>query len=257
MADPTKVLVQRDRPTINVDNVSTGVSARGGMYGETLVNLGLPSWQQLADEGSIYVASNATPGTGLQSALITGYSATADGDTVIVNGNSAASKRRIYPLYIKKMMSGTAPATTTVQHFALFTDVTSGCTPSAGSVALAPKQVNTGASSGPSSALIYVPTGTAAMTIPTATGARTLVGRTSIPTSLGITGDVYTLLFGPSDGGGQGGGTAVRATAPANLTASTAPVVLDPGYGLIVDFWWLTATTTAPTWEWEILYIER
>lgn len=254
----TNIVVSRARPNQIADGNTTGNRARGGAYGEILANLGLPSWQQLSDEGSIYVATNPTPGTALQSDLITSYSATADGDTVITNGNTTASNRRIYPIYIKKMMTGTAPTGTTVQNFALFTDVTAGCTPSAGSVALTPVNPNTGANTGASNASIYVPTGGAAMTIPATGGSRKLVGRTAVPTSLGVTGDIYTLYFGPQgDGGGQGGGTAVRATAAASFTATTTPVILDPGYGLIVDFWWLTQAANKPNWEWEILYIER
>lgn len=211
----------------------------------------LPSPQIGALAGGYFVATNPTPGTGLQSDLITGYSATADGHCVIVNGNSAPGAY-IVPDYIRFMMTGTAPTGTTVMNLACFTDVSASATPSAGSVALTPVNVNPGSALS-SGASVYVPTGGAAMTIPAASVNRRLVGRAAIPTSLGITGDSYTLRFGATgDNGAQGGGTAVRATAAASLEACTTPVAIAAGYGLIVDMWWLTQAANKPVFEWEI-----
>lgn len=200
---------------------------------------------------SYYVATNPTPGTGIQSDLITSYSATADGDMVIVNNNPVASGLNVYLDYVKKLISGTVPTGTTVQHFAGFIDTAASCVPSAGSVTITPVNVN-GNSALTSGCSVYLPTGGAAMTIPAASTTRRLVSRASIPTSLGVTGDEYVLQFGASDQASAGIATAVRATAPTRLATNTAPVVIPPGFGFILDFWWITQAANKPVWEWEI-----
>lgn len=211
----------------------------------------LPTPQFLAANGQYFVATNPTPGTAVQSDLITAFSATADGHCVINNGNSAPGLS-VIPDYVKFHMTGTAPTGTTVMEFALYTDVVASCTPSAGSVALTPVNVLTSSPS-TSGVTVYVPTGGAAMTIPAASASRRLVGRASLPTSLGITGDSYIVRFGGAGASGsQGGGTAVRATAAATLETYTTPVILAPGYGLIVLMWWPTQAANKPNFEWEV-----
>lgn len=213
--------------------------------------------QQAAAAGVYYMATNATPGTALSSGLITTYSATADGHCTIVNNNVAGSGINIYLDYVKFHMTGTAPATTTSMEFNIATDVAAGISPSAGNTTLTARNVNT-ASTTSSLAVVDVASGGAAMTIPAATASRKNVGRASIPTSLGITGDIYVLQFGGvfGDLAQQGGGAAVRSTAAARLSANTVPVVLAPGYGCVVNMWWLTQTTNKPFFEWEITWME-
>lgn len=210
-----------------------------------------PSPQLVAGTGNYYVATNPTPGTALQSDLITAFSATADGHCVILNNNSAPGPN-VVPDYIKFHMTGTAPTGTTTMELAVYTDVIASATPSAGNVALTPVNLLP-SSAAVSNVTVHVPTGGAAMTIPAASTSRRLVGRPNIPTSLGITGDSYILRFGSTGASGQqGGGTAVRATAAANLETYTTPVVLSPGYGLIVLMWWPTQAANKPNFEWEI-----
>jgi hypothetical protein len=214
----------------------------------------VPIRQNLASSTSLtsyYVATNPTPGTAIQSDLITAFSATGAGDMVIVNNNPVASGLNVYLDYVKKMLSGTAPTATTVAHFAGYIDVAASCVPSAGSVTITPVNVN-GNSAQTSGCSVYLPTGGAAMTIPAASTVRRLVTRASLPTSLGITGDEYVLQFGATEITPTPGITAVRATAAARLGTSTTPVIIPPGYGFILDFWWLTQATNKPNWEWEI-----
>ena len=214
------------------------------------------SRQQAAAAGAYFVAQNVTPGTALQTGTATSFSATANGLVTVTNNNPLTSGINVYMDYIKLMMSGTAPTATTVMHFNMIRDAVAGVTPSAGSVALVTTNVNGGSASTASNVAINVPTGAPAtgMTIPAATSAAVNMGRASIPTSLGITGDIYVLNFGGNfvDDGGQGGGTAVRATAAARLSDSTVPAILAPGQGLVVNMWWLTQATTKPSFEYEI-----
>jgi hypothetical protein len=96
----------------------------------------------------------------------------------------------------------------------------------------------------------------AAMTIPAAVGTRTLVANASLPTSLGITGDSYVYIFGGDPSIATTALTAVRATAPARLVTTCAPVTIPPQYTAIIDFWWLTQATNGPTFEFELGYFE-
>jgi hypothetical protein len=215
------------------------------------------SRQQVSAAGLYYVATNATPGTALSSGQISTYSATADGFLTIVNNNQAGSGVNVYPDYIKAMLSGTAPAGTTVMNFGLVLDAVAGVTPSAGNTVLSVVNSNQG-SALVSRAIVNVSSGGAAMTIPAATAAAKNVGRCQIATSLGITGDEYVLQFGGNFGdvGAQGGGTAVRATAPARLSTQTVPICIPPQFGLVVNMWWLGSITNKPFFEYEVGLME-
>lgn len=206
--------------------------------------------QAAAALGQYYVATNPTPGTGVLCGTVTGFSATADGLFTISN-NNGANGRTIYLDTLALNMSGTAPTATTVMKMAAFLE--SGIVaPSAGNVAVVPKPLNP---TGPSTGAVINGFSSAMCTIPAAVGTRTLVGNWSIPTSIGITGDTYTMLFG-ADPVNTPGLTAVRATAAANIVAAAPPVTIPPQYTAILDWWWLTQATNGPTFEFQLGYYE-
>lgn len=210
-----------------------------------------PSRQFAAASGNYYTFTNPTPGTGVLCGTVTAFSATADGLFTISN-NNAVGGRSIYMDRLTLMMSGTAPTATTVMKFAFFNE--SGIVaPSAGNVAVTPKNV---LPSGPATGAVINGFSSAMCTIPAAVGTRTLVGNASLPTSLGITGDSYTVLFGGDTPTGTAALTAVRATAPAVLTTATNPIIIAPQNTLIIDWWWLTQATNGPTFEFEGGYFE-
>lgn len=229
---------------------------RADRYGNLVTNVAGFSRQQAADEGSYFVTTNAAIGTGNQAALTTSHSATG-AFMYLFNNNSASSGIRVYLDYIKLGLTGTAPATTTVMYLDFIAD-SAARTPTAGSpAALTPVNVNM--DSGTASNLqVKMATGGSNMTVPTTTTTQRLVAQAIIPTSLGITGDEYAVFFGGSDtAGSAGGGTAVRATAAARISTNCAPIILGPQQSLIISRWWLTETTTAPTFYLEMGHIER
>ena len=210
--------------------------------------LNLSGWRQaLAANGLYYVATNPTPGTGVVCGTVTAFSATADGLFTISNNGG----KTIQLDYLALNMSGTAPTATTVMKMAAFNEV-GIVAPSAGNVAIVPKGV---LNTGPSSSAVINGFSAAMCTIPAAVGTRTLVGNWSIPTSLGITGDTYTMLFG-GDPVPTPGLTAVRATAPANIVAAAPPLSIAPQNTLILDWWWVGQATNGPTFEYTLGYIE-
>lgn len=205
----------------------------------------------LAANGKYFVATNPTPGTGIVCGTVTAFSATADGLFTISN-SAGSGGPNIQLDYMKLMMSGTAPTATTVMRGAVFVEAGT-VTPSAGNVAVVPKNVLPG---GANTVAVVNGFSAAMMTIPAAVGTRTLTSNWQLPTSLGVTGDEYLVQFGAEPAGGSGQLTAVRATAPARLVTSTTPVSIPPGYTAIIDWWWIGQATNGPTFEFELGWAE-
>lgn len=232
---------------------------RGSRYNEIYVQNVVPSKQVLADEGSYFVGTNPTPGTAVTFATIAG--ATSYVNTVAFcvfknNDNAGNPKaKRTYLDTIRLILMGTAPATTTVMHYAVVLDNAIRI-PTAGSVSVTGQNVNMDDNNTPVTQLWTYSAGVA--TVPAASGSARIVGRGSVQTSLGITGDEYVIQFGAQDQhGAQSGLTAVRAAAAAKMTSCTAPVVLGPQQFCVIHLWWLTVTTTAPGFEYEFAWWER
>lgn len=221
-----------------------GIAVFNGSIGTT------PARQFAAANGLYYVATNPTPGTGVLCGTVTAFSATADGLFTISNNNQPGG-RTIQLDYLALNMSGTAPTATTVMKMAAYIE-TGIVAPSAGSVAVTPKNVLV---TGPATGAVINGFSSAMCTIPAAVGTRTLVGNWSIPTSLGITGDTYTMLFG-ADPAATPGLTAVRATAAANIVAAAPPITIPPQTTAILDWWWLTQATNGPTFEFSLGFFE-
>ena len=218
----------------------------------------LSNRQWASAQGLTYVATNATPGTGIQYDLITAFSATGAGFCVIANNYAANTSRYLILDKFKAILSltGTAPTGTTNMHFAGFID-SLALIPSANSVKVAPVNVNGGVTV-TSPTAVYFPTGGAAMTIPTATAQSRLMHRCCVATSLGIGGDQYGIAYGvdfpPS---ADGGGTAVRATATAQLWTDAPAIFVPPQSVYVLDMWWLTAAANKPYFEYELTWQER
>lgn len=229
-------------------------NARGGRYGEKYVLSPMPYKHLLSDEGSYFVATNPTIGTGVAYALQTSFSATA-GFFAIQNTEKAGGKR-LY-LDMLKLYLTAAPTATVSMEFAFVLD-TRDRAPTAGNVQVVPNCTNGDIPSAASIANLQAYSA-ATLTLPAAAGGTNkTVGRVRIPTSLGIIGDEYILQFGPTDiPGFVPGLTATRATAVARLGAGAPPIIVAPQQWLLIYMWWLTAATTAPSFEYELGWFER
>jgi hypothetical protein len=209
--------------------------------------------QTAALNGQYYVATNPTPGTGVVCGTVTAFSTTADGLFTISNGNQALPGGRTILLDTLTLnMSGTAPTATTVMKMAAFLE-NRIVAPSAGNVAVVAQPMNPAIA--PTTGATINGFSAAMCTIPAVVGTRTLVGNWSIPTSLGITGDSYTMIFG-ADPTAATPLTAVRATAAANIVTAAPPVSIPPGYTAILDWWWVGQATNGPTFEFTLGYYE-
>lgn len=250
-------LVQEELPVPITSGTVNDSPGRMNRYAEFMQVPVMSAAEGLAEEGSVFVATNPTPGTALQYGIITAYSATAAVAIYGFNGNSVASRKRVRLDHWSLMLNNTAPTATTVLH--LVTRVQNGAgTPTAGSpVTITPVNPNMG-STRTSGLTLQAFTGGAAITVPAADASARIVSRMCIPTSLGVTGDNYVFYFGKDAPLATGNAlTAVRATAPARITTGGPPVIIDPQQSFVFIMWWLTAATNGPYFEWELMYHER
>lgn len=206
----------------------------------------------LAAAGKYFVVTNPTEATGIQYGLTAAFSATVSGVVCVSNSNIVGGPS-IYFDYLRLSMLGTAPATTTSMRFGVYSE-TGIVALTTAAAARTPVNVNSAFANTTGAVVTTYNAGTG--TIAAAVGARRFLGTCTIPTSLGVTGDEYEVQFGGDSVGGSDHPAAVRATAATRMTASAPPVVVAPGNSAYVSMYWLTATTTAPTFEFCFAYAE-
>jgi hypothetical protein len=234
--------VYKEMPSRNLDG--SDAYARLGSRGEVM---GIPltcTKHGLAEEGSYYVATNATISTPitLTGATCTAWVATTP-TVVLVNAHTTAN---VIPDYIKFHIVGAGTAEAAL-HYAILLDRANRYT--SGGTAIVPSNVNTGISTSTSS-LLYV----GAITAPAASANVRQVGRGLFRNAIAVANDQYILSFGASD---------VAASAP-QLASTTSimqtfpapPVVVSPGSSLLV-YLWGASMSAAPTAEFEMGFWER
>lgn len=212
----------------------------------------------LAAAGKYFMATNPTPGTAIDYALKTGYSATANGLFSISNGQPAGSGVNLYLDFLEITQTATVPTGCLVMRFeciveqavtALTTAVTSG---------LVPVNVNSGSNTASQATFTYFTTG--AGTVPTAIGSRRTVGVAALPTSVAVANSTYGIQFsslanvGPESNGA--GLTAAAATAPNRLYTAMPACVLGPQTTAFIQMWWVTAAANTPSFEFQVGWAE-
>src|SRR5438876_435880 len=244
----------RTKPGASPDNPSTQVFARRGKYFDTYTHPLLMTKHGLADEGSYFSAQNPTPGTGIQlNANVTAFSDT-NALFVVQNTNLASNAlgASIYMDYLRLLLLATAPTATVSMQFA-FRKSTVSREPTTAANRTVLTASNMRASTGIASIGKYMSyTNAGAMTVPASVAGDVQLGRCSLVTGLGIAGDEYVVKFGGEDMAPKIGLTAVRATDVARIVTHAPPIVIDPGEWLVVHMWWLTAATTAATFEFDM-----
>lgn len=248
----------RGLPQAKPDNTDSG-PIRFGRYDEAMVVPIVNPKIALADEGSYFVGTTPTPGTGIAMTISTSFS-----DTVamfaIQNTDDEANNnnRRIYLDYLRLILSGTAPTAVVSRHFAGKRSrwVDREPTTAANKTLVTP--VNIAGSSGRTSiARVLSYSAAAAMTVPASSPADPVTFRACLPTGLGVAGDEYILKFGSEDFNAKVGLTAVRATDVARITAHAPPIIIEPGEWFVLHEWCLTEATNGPTFEYELGWWER
>jgi hypothetical protein len=213
--------------------------------------------QALADEGSFYVATNATPLTAI--AMVTSViddnytQATTHAQAsplLYINNQGAASSptaRTIFLRYLRLLQPVGSQAWTscTSAHYTLRIDSLAGRYTSGGT-AITPVNINpTGAAS---AAQIYF--GANAVTIPSTN--QKLVGRGQIQGTIPLAGDQWFFTFGDLSGPTN----LLGASAIKNITIPCGPVMIPPGWNFQLGIFGV-ALAAAPAFEFELGYAER
>lgn len=210
----------------------------------------LSSRQMLAANGGYYSVTNPTSGTAIVWATLTAFSATANGLFLVQNTGA----KNIYLDYLWLKQTATAPTGTLSLNFEVFNEV--GLVTGTGNVATrTPVGVNTGASQVTGAVVQSFAAG--AITIPAAVGTRRLQAIGSIATGVTVAHDTFRIDFG-SDGPGvsRTGLTAARATDPAEMCTSMAPIVVAPNTTSWINAWWVTQAANIPSLEFNLTYFE-
>jgi len=235
----------RNRPAAGLtDNVLGGSPSRASWYGDAyVVPMGGSDWG-LADEGSSFVATSATVGTG-----IAGHAApvVADTDTKpllhLFNGGS----RHIVlsHLYLIVTAAGTAG---TIHHTVIYTDNNGSTSRSSGGTASTPVSTRSDAPF-TSGATIYFGAVVAAPT------ASRKVGSQMVREVIPVASDSILMVFG-SPNKGERSSLTTAGTATAHVVQHFAPVVVAPG-GNVGIAQIRASQSAAASYEFELAYFER
>lgn len=212
--------------------------------------------QAASDEGSFFLATNATPGTAIatttsvvdDAATASSTHAQASPVMVITNQWSASDplQKCIYPTYLKMILSQ-VPTSATSWQYAMRLDFNPTRITTQGTV-ITPVNPNSNSGTLSKAAITF---GAITTALPTANGR--LVARGQINSAVPVTLDQWYFNFGgnavPMDVISGGAGAK-------NISMPCAPIVIAPGWSLTIEMWG-ASNAAAPSWEFEMGYVER
>lgn len=216
--------VARALPTRNADSSTAATPNRTGPYSEAYaLPLGAGNWI-FADEGSYYVANNATLATG-----IAGHAApvVADTDTKPLLHLFNGSTKTVIPdyLFLEVTAAGTAG---TIQYTVIYTDNKGTTALSSGGTAITAVPTNSAGAGADSTIVITFGAVVASMTSSKKVGQQ--IGREVIP----VVQDTLLFKFGPVSGSAHAALT-TAGTATNHLVQLFAPIAIAPGGNLNIS----------------------
>lgn len=209
----------------------------------------------LADEGSFFVATNPTTGTGIATTTsvvddaATASATHAQNVPVLYLANTGDSTnplaKSIYPLYLKMTVTA-APTSATVWNFSIRADNVPRYT--SGGSAIIPKNVNTAFSNATQAQLYFGAVVTA--NLPSANARLLAAGQ--IQSTIPVVKDVWIFTFGDT----TMQSSILTASAAKNINIPCGPLVIAPGWNIAIGMWGASCAG-APAWEFELGYAER
>jgi len=231
------------------------IEMRCSRYGDqTTVSL-IPTKHVLSDEGSYFVATNATPGTAVLYPLTTGFT-----DTVpflyVYNNDKPTNPayKRVFLDYIKIVIIQ-APANSTQSYFAIKLDTVARSLGTNNTAAVTPVSPNMDIT--PTSVTTLNIQSSATASAITAASASARVGARGAFGGLPIAGDELVVICGSADVGAYSGLTAAQAVCPGRKCSNSPPILLGPGQSATMHLWFPGNSTTALTYELEMAWWER
>ena len=207
--------------------------------------------QGIVDEGSYFVATNPTTGTGIAtttSVVDDGNSGATSAQTrplMIVRNANAVGGNNIYPLAIKLLVTS-APTSATFWQMSIRLDDIARYT--SGGSTIVPKKVNP-LSEATSPAQIYF----GAITAAAASSNALLVANSMANPTIPVVKDTMIITFG-WPGADSNFGNIV--TVNTQKVISVPPIVIPPGYSMVLGMWG-TSNAAAPAFEFQFDYVER
>ena len=205
----------------------------------------------LADEGSFYIATNPTVGTGIATTTsvvddaATASATHAQAVPVMYIANPSSNPRSIYLRYLRMLVTA-APTSATFWNMSIRADNVPRY--STGGTTIIPVNMNTGAASASSAQIVFG--AVVASALPSA-NAR-LLTNTAIQSSIPVVKDLWTITFGDVSMGTN----VLTASAAKNITIPCGPIVIAPGWNIAIGMWG-ASNAGAPAWEFELGYVER
>jgi hypothetical protein len=233
-------------PTLASDNSQTQV--RLSQYGDVTTTQLMDNHSTLADEGSYFKVTNATPGTAVAAAISSSFLSTA---ALFAMVTGATSGKRCYLDYIR-LVCNVAGAGSTNLNFLITID--NAARSVSGGTAATPVNVNM--DSARTSSLTSFTFGTVTLGAASAGTNNRIVHRSIAKTQAApclVVGDVYAIDFGEH---AQSAGL-LSGTAATMFSISSGPVVFGANSTLALHWWGANNATTAPSFEYEVAWWER
>lgn len=230
--------------------------AYGDLSGIQVAHQGMPSDQECTDLGIYRTLTNPTPGTAVAYSFAAGASSFVNTTAFMGFFNGSKAGKRFSLKRLKLLLAVAPTATISLEAATRIDDGTlANLTPTAGFTNA--KMLNPNFDDTQQSDVQCYSFSAGAMTVPAPTANSRFVGRGRIATGLGIVGDQYEFVFSGTDAPTRSPLAVVRATDPANMACVMEPATIGPGQWLFLYLWWLTAATTAPSFEWSVSGLEK
>lgn len=210
-----------------------------------------------ADEGNFFVATNPTSGTVIATTTsvvddaATASATHAQNVPVLLMQNAWSegdpNAKNIYPRYLRMMLTQ-VPTSATSWQMSVRADKNPSAYTSGGST-ITPVNVNTGSSVGSKAAIYF---GAVVTPLPLAATAR-LLARAQVNAVIPVTLDQWLFTFGTV---GMGGDQLANGAGAKNVLIPLPPIIIAPGWNIRVGMWG-TSNAAAPSWEFELGYVER
>lgn len=239
-----------DNSDPNAGGIPIRLSARGEQFGLNLFN-GL---EGLVQEGSLWIASTATPGTGIALTPTTGTTFSDTQALIVLNNTDTVGPqgKTIYPLFATLIVT-TAPTSQTLGFVGHRIDSvprgTAGTLLGATLTAAKPSNMSIGGNSvGQCYAL-----GASAVSVAASANVRN-VGRNIYRGQIPVVGDHITIAFGCREM--AAGGVNLAATTASGITVFAPGIAIGPQQSYVMNEW-ATARAAAMSGELVVGWIER
>jgi hypothetical protein len=247
MANDSKILgtVARDLPALRADGAEVSVRTTG--RGELITMPAGKPRCALANEGSYFLATNPTPGTGIAGIAATGAFSDAESLLVVRNAAAVSTGKRVHLDYLRLQVTAAGTNGTDVRYVSKLDK--GGVRYTSGGSAITVVNPNMDSAAATSATVHFGALVTAA-----ATSDARLVGNGLVRNVIGVVGDEYLFDFGGS--AHVATAHAVAGTAIAKLVIPHAPVVLGPEHSFVFSIH-AASQTGAISFEFELGYWER